>query len=693
MNDEAEAQDAVTLHRHGAVCEVHIDNPPVNALARQVRAGLARCLELAEADPEIRAVVITSAGRLFSAGADIREFDHEMAPPHLPLLINRFEDSELPIVIALHGTAMGGALELAMGCHYRLALDSAKAGLPEVRIGIIPGAGGTQRMPRLIGVGPALELITTGRTVSADEAATYGLVDEVVSKGEPADLRQRALDFARELIEQGKRPRRTRDLVCNLAPEAFEAARRRIGNGPGTGAANACVAAVEAATRLDFIGGMKREQELFAKCMEAPESAALRHVFFAERRVGTVPGLERASVRDVQRVSIIGAGTMGTGIAMALCDAGLDVTIQDQSDAAVGRGLERIAVQYTRAAERGRLSPDEAEARIRRIGPGGQDDLATADLVIEAVFENLDLKCNVFQDLDRTCKAGAILATNTSTLDVDRIAAATSRPSDVLGLHFFSPANIMRLLEIVNARETGDDVLATAIGLAKRMNKVGVVSGVCDGFIGNRMLEGYLREAGRLLLEIGRPERIDSVLKEWGWAMGPFAVSDLAGIDIGHFVREQRGIDGANEACYAVGEALYQKGRLGQKTGAGFYRYEEGDRRPRPDPDVAEIIQAEAERFGIGQRTVDDDEIVERCLLPLINEGARLLDEGIALRASDIDLVWIHGYGFPPFRGGPMYIAGQMGAEAIRAQLERHGSGKDKFWSPADNLEKLLMQP
>lgn len=674
----------VVMRRHGAVAEIHIDHPPVNALGHAVRAQFLANFDAARNDPTTKLILITAGGRLFSGGADINEFTGPFEPPHLPELIDHVENSDVPVAIALHGTAMGGALELAMGCHYRLAAPGARLGLPEVRIGIIPGAGGTQRMPRLIGAEAALDLITRGAAIPAANAQSLGLVDDVI---DDADFAAAALAWAQRQVQAGVAPRRTRERSVSSMPALFEAARAKVSRLPGNRAAMACIDAVEAATQTAFADGMARERDLFAQCVVSEESIALRHVFFAERRAAVVPDLaDDVQPRRVEEVAVLGAGTMGAGIAMTLADAGLDVALFDQSPDALQRGLAGIAKQYVQAAERGRIGTAEAQARTARIRGGDEAALAQVDLVIEAVFEDLALKQRVFADLDRACRPGAILATNTSTLDVDAIASATQRPGDVLGLHFFSPANVMRLLEIVRAEKTADDVLATAIALSKRLGKVGVVSGVCDGFIGNRMLEGYLRECGLLLLEGASPSRIDAVLMAWGWAMGPFGVSDLAGIDIGHRVREQRGIDGTTEACYAVGEKLYQLGRYGQKTGAGFYRYEPGQRKPIPDPEIDAIIATEAERFGIVRREIGDEEIVERCVLPLINEGARLLEEGIALRASDIDLVWLYGYGFPAFRGGPMHYANRLGLDRVLAGLHRYDNGA-AYWRPSSLIQ------
>lgn len=674
--------------REGAILVVHLENPPVNALGASVRQGLADALALAESDPDIQALVITGSERMFSGGADIAEFDKPMQPPLLPGLIDRFEDSELLTVAAINGTAMGGALELSMGCRYRIASEAAKMGLPEVHIGILPGAGGTQRMPRLIGQAAALDLIVGGKTVSADKAAGLGLVDAVL----PAEnFLPKVLERVQQMLAAGDRPTRTRERALTEDASVFEKALAKLPDSPATFAPRRCALSVQASS-LPFRQGMAREEELFRECAQSPTSAALIHVFFAERQVGKVAGLDAATpTLTIRDCAVLGAGTMGVGIALTLADAGLEVALFDAAEASLARGLRHVEAHYLGLAARGRFDEAEARARIARIQPGDDARLACVDLVIEAVFEDMALKKTVFADLDARCRPDAILASNTSTLDVDEIASATASPQRVLGLHFFSPANIMRLLEIVRGRETSATVLATAIALAKRLRKIGVVCGVCDGFIGNRMLEGYAREAGMLLMEGASPARIDAAITGFGFAMGPFAMSDLAGIDVGYRVRQQRGTRPEDAALFAVSDRLYEMGRYGQKTGAGFYRYEAGSRKPVVDVEVDTIVEKEAARFGIVRREITDQEIIERCVLPLINEGARILEEGIALRASDIDLVWLYGYGFPAWRGGPMHYANTLGIPQVLEGLRRHGGdGRDgRYWSPAPLLEHL----
>jgi 3-hydroxyacyl-CoA dehydrogenase len=674
------------VERNGVVLLVRLASPPVNALGAGLRQALADALKQANADPDIRALLVIGNGSMFSGGADIAEFDKPMLPPLLPELIDRFEDSDTLTVAAINGTAMGGALELSMGCHYRIAAEDASMGLPEVKIGILPGAGGSQRMPRLIGNSAALGLVVTGQPVLAPKAQAMGLVDRVV----PRDgFEAAALAFAQELIDAGGALRRTRDRESAAEPELFDAALEKLADTPANFASRRCVQALRAASELPFRAGQQREAELFQECAQSPTSASLIHLFFAERQVGKVKGLATdAPLLPVRECAVLGAGTMGIGISLVLADAGHDVALFDSNNESIQRALQHIARHYEGLAARGRFSAGEAQARIARIRAGDDAKLAQADLVIEAVFEDMALKKQVFADLDRRCKPTAILASNTSTLDIDEIATATSRPQQVLGLHFFSPANIMRLLEIVRGQHTSDSVLATAIQFARKLGKVGVVCGVCYGFIGNRMLEGYGREAGRLLLEGASPADIDAAIIGFGFAMGPFAMSDLAGIDVGYRVRQQHGVPAVDAGLYAVGDRLFALGRYGQKTGAGFYRYQAGSRTPIPDPEVDAIIAEEAARQGIARRQIPAAEIVERCMLPLINEAAHILDEGIAMRASDIDLVWIYGYGFPAWRGGPLHYANTLGTAVVLDGIRSHGRD-DRYWQPAPLLEKL----
>ena len=692
--------EVVSLNTLGRVAVIEVNSPPVNALSQAVRQGIIEKLQAAIDDERVGAIVLTCAGRTFIAGADIREFGSPPLAPHLPDVVAALEASPKPVVAAIHGTALGGGFEIALGCHYRVALKSARVGLPEVKLGLLPGAGGTQRLPRLVGVQTALPMIMSGDPVTAEAAEQMGAVDHVVN----GDLLVQALEYAEMLLDEGKQPRRLSDIQIDPAsvPENYYSEFRALHARKTRGyfAPERIISAVQAAVGGSFEEGMQRERDLFMECMQSPESAALRHIFFAERQAGKVDGLERDTpLREINRVAMIGAGTMGGGIAMNFASKGMPVYMVDVDAAAIERGMAVVRANYMRGVKKGRMTEAQFDSLMELFIPvTDYAELADADLVIEAVFENMAVKKDIFKRLDAVCKTGAILASNTSTLDIDEIARATKRPQDVLGMHFFSPANIMRLLEVVRGAETAPDVLATAMKLAKRIGKVGVVSGVCHGFIGNRMLEGYTREAGIMLLEGARPEQIDKVLYDFGFPMGPIAMGDLAGIDVGAKVREERRRKGtfpADEHFGLVADRLVAMGRCGQKTSAGVYRYEPGSRTPIPDPEVQALIESEADRLGIVRREISDHEILTRCVYPLINEGARILDEGIAQRASDIDVVWVNGYGFPPYRGGPMFYADAVGAEKIYTQIcqYRETLGNEfGYWEPAPLLEKLARE-
>ena len=692
--------EVVSLNTLGRVAVIEVNSPPVNALSQAVRQGIIEKLQAAIDDERVGAIVLTCAGRTFIAGADIREFGSPPLAPHLPDVVAALEASPKPVVAAIHGTALGGGFEIALGCHYRVALKSARVGLPEVKLGLLPGAGGTQRLPRLVGVQTALPMIMSGDPVTAEAAEQMGAVDHVVN----GDLLVQALEYAEMLLDEGKQPRRLSDIQIEPAsvPENYYSEFRALHARKNRGyfAPERIISAVQAAVGGSFEEGMQRERDLFMECMQSPESAALRHIFFAERQAGKVDGLERDTpLREINRVAMIGAGTMGGGIAMNFASKGMPVYMVDVDAAAIERGMAVVRANYMRGVKKGRMTEAQFDSLMELFIPvTDYAELADADLVIEAVFENMAVKKDIFKRLDAVCKTGAILASNTSTLDIDEIARATKRPQDVLGMHFFSPANIMRLLEVVRGAETAPDVLATAMKLAKRIGKVGVVSGVCHGFIGNRMLEGYTREAGIMLLEGARPEQIDKVLYDFGFPMGPIAMGDLAGIDVGAKVREERRRKGtfpADEHFGLVADRLVAMGRCGQKTSAGVYRYEPGSRTPIPDPEVQALIESEADRLGIVRREISDHEILTRCVYPLINEGARILDEGIAQRASDIDVVWVNGYGFPPYRGGPMFYADAVGAEKIYTQIcqYRETLGNEfGYWEPAPLLEKLARE-
>lgn len=678
---------AVTSQRRDATTVITVDNPPVNALSHAVREGLMRALDEAERDSDTRAVVLICSGRTFIAGADIREFNQPPKAPHLPDVIARLEACGKPVLAAIHGTALGGGLEVAMGCHYRLAASSAKLGLPEVKLGLLPGATGTQRLPRLVGVERALGMMLSGEPIGAGAALDAGLVDRVTDEN---DLLAAALGYAEEL----NGPRRVRDLpVPPVDKQVFTDARQKLAHSArGLLSPERIVRAVQLATEVDFDAGVAAEREFFTECKSSPQSSGLRHAFFAEREAAKVPGLGKgAAVRDVQKVAVLGAGTMGSGIAYACLGAGCRVQLLDNDEAGLARGESAIRKLFEGGVARGKLNDADAAAGLARLHTTRDyADLADADLVIEAVFENMAIKKEVFGKLDTVCRPGAVLATNTSTLDVDAIAAVTGRPQDVIGLHFFSPAHVMRLLEIVRGGKTADDVVATALALAKRLRKVGVVVGNCFGFVGNRMLYSYGRENQLLLLEGAAPEMVDRVLTDWGMAMGPNAVGDLAGLDVGYKIRQERSDLPDDPRFYAVANRLAELGRFGQKTGAGMYRYEPGSRTPLPDPEVRQLIRDEAARLGVEQREVGETEVIERCIYALVAEGARILEDGIAARSSDIDVIWINGYGFPRHRGGPMHFADSIGAETVFAKVcefrERFG---DRYWQPPALLEKL----
>ncbi len=680
----------VDYERRGEVAVLEVDHPPVNALSQAVRQGLVAGIERAEADDAVKAVVVAARGRTFMAGADIREFGRPPQPPFLPDVVERIEASPKPVVAAIHGTALGGGLEIAMGCHYRIAVRSARLGLPEVTLGLIPGAEGTQRLPRLVGVPTALEMIVSGQPVSAPRACEIGLVDRLSEEDLVAD----AVRFAEELAAQGGSPRRTRDLPVrtdDLPDDFFETFEKKMHKRiRGQFAPTRAIAAVRASIELPFDEGVKRERELFMECMAHPQSAALRHAFFAEREAARIPDLPPdVAPRGIARVGVVGGGTMGSGIATACIKAGLPVIMIERDEQAAEAGRARVHGFLEHDLRKGRI--DEAELAARKERFSVDTDyaaLAEADLVIEAVFENMDVKKEVFRRLDAVAKKGAILATNTSYLNIDEIAAATDRPEDVLGLHFFSPAHVMKLLEIVRAARTAPDVLLAALKFAKTIRKVGVVARVCHGFIGNRMLSGYIRQAGFLILEGATPEQVDRAIYAFGFPMGPFQMGDLAGLDIGYMLRQQIRPDPEEAVAFRVHDRLVEAGAKGQKTGRGFYVYDEGGR--RPNPLALEIIEEEAKKAGIERREITDEEIVERCVLPLVNEGARILEEGIAMRASDIDVVWLYGYGFPRWRGGPMYYGDTLGLDRLLARIRAYGERLGpRFWTPAPLIERL----
>jgi 3-hydroxyacyl-CoA dehydrogenase len=610
----------------------------------------------------------------------------------LPVLAGYMDTVTKPIVAAIHGFALGGGLELALACHFRCALAGTQLGLPEVKLGLLPGAHGTQRLPRLVGVERALDMIVSGEPVTPERALELGLIDELV-KG---DIVAAGAQFANRVVREGREIRRSSGLNAKLEQPAeafFAAARARVAKEHrGYPAPLAIVDCLEAAATLPFAKGVARERELFERLRASTESQALRHLFFAERQVAKIPDVpEDTPTREIKSAAVIGAGTMGGGIAMNFANAGIPVKVLETSQEALDKGLGVVRKNYAATVAKGRLEQEEMDRRMGLIqGALSYDALKDADIVIEAVFEDMGVKKQVFERLDAVAKPGAILATNTSTLDVNEIARATRRPESVLGLHFFSPANVMKLLEVVRAAETSEQTLASAMKLARTIKKVGVVAGVCDGFIGNRMLHAYFREAGFLLEEGATPQQVDRVIEDFGFAMGPFRVSDLAGLDVGWYIRKRQAATRPPHLRYSkVADRICEMGRFGQKTGAGWYRYEAGNRTPLPDPEIEALIVSASKEAGIERRQVTDQEILERCIYALVNTGAQILDEGIALRAGDIDIAYIYGYGFPRYRGGPMFYADSVGLDKVHEAVQRFHAAHGEFWTPAPLLERL----
>ncbi|MCF6756037.1 3-hydroxyacyl-CoA dehydrogenase NAD-binding domain-containing protein [Pseudomonas balearica] len=686
----------VRLQRHGAIALIIVDNPPVNALSQPVRQGLQQAFQAADADPAVRAVALVCEGNTFIAGADIKEIGKPPQAPSLPDVIDSIENSRKPSVAVIHGTALGGGLEVALGCHYRIARKDAKVGLPEVKLGLLPGAGGTQRLPRLAGVAKALDMIVSGQPIGAAEALEHHIVDELFE----GDLVEAGLAYAQRLIDEGRGPRRTGEQTAGLegadnaeliAAKHAEVAKRMR----GLFSPLRCIAAVEAATKLPLAEGLKRERELFAECLQSPQRAALVHSFFAERQAGKIADLPAdVKPRAVKSAAVIGGGTMGVGIALCFANAGIPVKLLEINEEALGRALQRARDTYGASVKRGSLTEEAMEQRLKRVeGVTDYAALADVDLVIEAVFEEMDVKRQVFERLDAVCKPGAILASNTSSLDLNQIAAFTRRPEDVVGLHFFSPANVMRLLEVVRGAKTSDEVLATAMAVGKQLKKVSVVVGVCDGFVGNRMVFQYGREAEFLLEEGATPQQVDGALRNFGMAMGPFAMRDLSGLDIGQAIRKrQRAELPADRDFPTVSDKLCEAGMLGQKTGAGYYRYEPGNRTPLENPDLAPMLDAASREKGLERRELDEQYIIERTIYALVNEGAKILEEGIAQRASDIDVIYLNGYGFPAFRGGPMFYADSVGLDEVLAQVKALHARCGDWWKPAPLLEKLAAE-
>jgi len=683
--------DAVTYSREDEIAFITVDNPPVNALSLPVRQGLQDCMRQFANDSAAQIAILICDGRTFIAGADITEFDKPRQDPWLPEVVEEMEACDKVIIAAIHGTALGGGLETAMGCHYRCAVKSARLGLPEVTLGLLPGATGTQRLPRLIGVKEALDVMVSGRPMSAEVAFERGAVDELI---EGQDLRAGATAYAMKLLDQGTKPRRIRDIEINqegLGSKFFKEYRRSAERRTrGFFAPEQIIKCVEAAVTMPYDEAVQRESELFKECMKSAHSAAQRHLFFAERAANKVADVPRETpLREIKRVAVIGGGTMGGGIAMNFANAGIPVVMKEVNQEALSRGLGIIRNNYEATVKKGRMSSAQFERCMDLIsGVTDYSGISEADLVIEAVFENMALKKEIFGELDKKAKAGAILASNTSTLNIDEIAAATNRPQDVIGWHFFAPANVMTLLEIVRGDKTAKDVIATSMAMAKTIRKTAVLVRVCFGFVGNRMFFPYVREAQRMVLEGVPTQRIDKVAFEWGMAMGPNAVADLSGLDVLDKVNNEWADKPDDPAYCRVITKLVERGHFGQKTGVGMYQYE--GRKSIPNPEVAELARTEAAVLEIPQIEVSDEEIIERLMFSMVNEGALILQEGIAARPSDIDVVYAHGYGMPRYRGGPMHYADAVGIEKVVSSIskyrDRYG---DLYWTPAALLTKL----
>ncbi|MSO76703.1 MAG: fatty-acid oxidation protein subunit alpha [Alphaproteobacteria bacterium] len=683
----------VRLEKIGAIGVIVVDNPPVNALSPGVPEGILECLDAANADPEVKAMVLIGAGRSFIAGADIRQFGKGRPRP-TRRTHDALEASTKPVVAAIHGYALGGGLENALGCHYRMAVVSAKVGLPEVLIGILPGGGGTQRLPRLIGPKAALEMIVSGRHVPAEEARGLAILDAVVPAD--ADLRAEAVRFAERVADKRPLPR-VSEMTEKLAeakrePGLFDAMRKSIARrARNQKAPYNCIAAVEAACTLPFIQGLQRERELFEELENSDEARALRYAFFAEREAAKLPDIPaKTPVRAIATVAVVGAGTMGGGIAMSCADFGLPVKIMDATPEALARGMERVKRNYETSVQRGSLAADEMARRLALIEPvAGYDDIGGCDLVIEAVFEELPAKLPVFAELDRVMKPGALMLSNTSALDIDAIAGATKRPQDVAGSHFFSPANVMKLLEVVKGAESSKETIATAMAFGKRIGKISVACGNCDGFLANRSRAPFNSEMVILLEEGALPEQVDKVMVDFGYPMGPFAVGDLAGLDIGYAGRKRRAEANPNYRKLPIADRLVEMGRFGQKTNAGWYRYEKGDRAPHPDPEVARIIKEVAGEMKVPQRTLDDGEILRRLLFSSVNEACQIIEEAIAYRASDVDVMWLYGFGFPRYRGGLMFWADGIGVREVYNQIALWHQQYGERWAPSPLLRRL----
>jgi len=691
---------------HGDIAVITLNNPPVNGLGYETRVGVTNGLEKANTDPAVKAIVLTGAGKAFSGGADIREFNSpkSMREPVIMSVISAMENSMKPIVAAVHSVVMGGGLELALGCHYRIAAPGCKVALPEVKLGILPGAGGTVRLPRVLGVERALNMIVSGETIDSELLASLPdqkLFDHLAKS--PESLLDEAIALARKVVADhasGAPLPLVRNLPCmHKNGDAYFQFARNMVNGMSKNfpAPPKCVDAVQNASKMKFDDALAKEREIFLGLMQTPESKALRHVFASERAAAKIPDVgPEVKPREVNKVAVIGAGTMGGGISMNFLNASIPVTILETKQEALERGLATIRKNYEAQVKKGKLGQDKYEERMALLKPSlSYDDIEDADLVIEAVFEEMSVKETVFKKLDAVAKSGAILASNTSTLDVDKIAAFTKRPQDVVGMHFFSPANVMKLLEVVRGKKTAKDVLATAMALARKIKKTAVVSGVCDGFIGNRMLEQYTRQAGFLLEEGATPSQVDKAIEKFGFAMGPFRVADLAGNDIGWAIRKRRKVEKPGVKYSETADLLYEMGRFGQKTNAGWYDYQPGKRDAIPSKLVEDMIEKYRQASGIAPRKISEQEIVQRLVYALVNEGARILEDGIASKASDIDMVYLTGYGFPVWRGGPMKYADQVGlfnlVEAMK-RFARNLHDDSRFWEPAPLIQKLAAE-
>lgn len=682
---------------HGCIAVITLNNPPVNGLGLATRSAAIEGIRNAEQDPAVKAVVLTGAGKAFSGGADIKEFNSPKAltEPTLHSLIRAVEGCSKPVVAAIHSVAMGGGLELALGCHYRVALPGAQIALPEVKLGLLPGAGGTQRLPRVVGLEMALNMIVSGTPVLSEKLAATAIFDKLLPAG--ADLVAEARSFAESVADVRPLPKVRERKIDYPNYEAFlQFSRNTVKAVAGPFPAPLeCVETVAASVTMEFEAGLKFERERFLHLMQTSECKSLRHAFISERAASKIPDVPADTpVREIRKAAVIGAGTMGGGIAMNFANAGIPVVLLETKQDALDKGLATIRKNYENTLKKGKLTQEKFDQRMALVtGTLEYTAIADADIVIEAVFEDMGVKETVFRKLDEVMKPGAILASNTSTLDLDKIAAFTSRPHDVVGTHFFSPANVMKLLEIVRGKATGKDVLATTMALSKKLKKTGVVSGVCDGFIGNRMIEQYFRQAGFLLEEGATPEQVDKAIEKFGFPMGPFRMSDLAGNDIGWYIRKRRYVEKPEVVYSKTADLLCEMGRFGQKTSAGWYDYKEGDRKAYPSAVVNDMIAKHSADIGVARRQVSDQEIVERLVYALVNEGALILEEGIALRASDIDMVYLTGYGFPLHRGGPMFYADTVGLFNVLGAIERFAKGRHgEAWKPAPLLVKLAAE-